>query len=62
MRRIGIKEDRQLANVVGSSEVVLDNDIDLLMSEKEQLSIEDLVEPDKESKEEAEEEGTEEAD
>jgi hypothetical protein len=32
------------------------------MSEKEQLSIEDLVEVDKERREEAEEEGTEEVD
>jgi hypothetical protein len=51
-----------LANVVGSSEVVVDDDTDLLMSEKEQLSIEDLVELDKEGREEAEEEGTEEVD
>jgi hypothetical protein len=45
-----------LANVVGFNEVDLYDDMDLLMSEKEQLPIEDLVELDKE----AEEEGTEE--
>jgi len=51
-----------LANVFGFNKVDFDDDVDLLMSEKEQLPIEDLVELDKESREEAEEEGTEEDD
>jgi hypothetical protein len=42
-----------VANVVGFNKVDLDDDMDLLMSEKEQLPIEDLVELDKEGREEA---------
>jgi hypothetical protein len=48
--------------VYGFNKVDLDDDMDLLMSEKEQLPIEDVVELDKESREEAEKEGTEEDD
>jgi len=43
-----------LVNVYGFNKVDLDDDMDLL-SEKEQLPIEDVVELDKESREEAEE-------
>jgi len=52
------KTDSCLANVVGFNKVDLYDDMDLLMSEKEQLPVEDLVELDKE----AEGEGTEEDD
>ena len=51
-----------MANVVGFNEVDFDDDMDLLISEKEQLSNEDLIELEKESREEAEEEVTEEVD
>ena len=37
MRRIGIKQDRRLAYVVGFNGFVLDNDMGLLMSEKEHI-------------------------
>jgi hypothetical protein len=56
------KIDSSLANVAGFNKVDLDDDIDLLMYGKEQLPIEDLVELAKESREEAEEENTEEDD
>ena len=56
------KTDSCLANVFGFNKGEFDDDMDLLMYEKEQLPIEDLVELDKESREEAEEEGTEEDD
>lgn len=51
-----------MVNLVGFSEVDLDDGMDLLMSGKEQLSNEDLVELEKESREKAKEEGTEEVD
>jgi hypothetical protein len=49
-----------LANIVGFNEVDLDDVVDVLMSDKEELSNEDLIELEEESREVAGEEGTEE--
>lgn len=46
--------------VVGFNVVDFNDVLDLLMSDKEELSSEDLIEPEKASREEAGEEGTEE--
>jgi DDE superfamily endonuclease./Tc5 transposase DNA-binding domain./CENP-B N-terminal DNA-binding domain. len=50
----------QLANIVGFNEVDLDDVVDVLMSDKEELSNEDLIELEEESREGAGGEGTEE--
>ena len=50
----------QLANIVGFNEVDLDDVVDVLMSDKEEFSNDDLIELKKESREVAGEEGTEE--
>jgi hypothetical protein len=50
----------QLANVVWFNKVILDDDVDLLISDKEGLSNDDLIELDKERREKAGVKGTEE--